>query len=96
MGIVTNFKPMGCNDCRDLDKLGINFTMAFQPIVNFHEKTIFGYEALVRGLNEEGADYILSQVTDKNRYKFDQAIRVKALNLAKKLNLEGMLNQLFT
>lgn len=92
MGVVTNFKSVGCNDCRNLDQLDIKFTMAFQPIVNFHEKTIFGYEALVRGLNEEGADYILSQVNDANRYKFDQAIRVKALDLAKKLNLEGMLS----
>lgn len=92
MGAVTNFKFVGCNDCRNLDQLGIKFTMAFQPIVNFHEKTIFGYEALVRGLNNEGADYILSQVTDTNRYKFDQAIRVKALDLAKKLNLQGMLS----
>ena len=87
-----NFKSVGCSDCRNLDQLGIEFTMAFQPIVNFHEKTIFGYEALVRGPNQEGADYILSQVTDVNRYKFDQAIRVKALDLAKKLNLQGMLS----
>lgn len=92
MEVVTNFKPLGCRDCRDLNQLEIKFTMAFQPIVNFHEKSIFGYEALVRGPNEEGADYILSQVTDANRYKFDQAIRVKALDLAMKLNLEGMLS----
>ncbi|MES2826473.1 MAG: EAL domain-containing protein [Pseudomonadota bacterium] len=92
MEVVTNFKSVGCYDCRNLDQLGIKFTMAFQPIVNFHDKTIFGYEALVRGPNNEGADFILSQVTDVNRYKFDQAIRVKALDLAKKLNLEGMLS----
>jgi EAL domain-containing protein (putative c-di-GMP-specific phosphodiesterase class I) len=92
MEIAANFKPVGCSDCRDLNQLGIKFTMAFQPIVNFHEKTIFGYEALVRGPNNEGAAFILSQVTDVNRYKFDQAIRVKALDLAKKLNLQGMLS----
>lgn len=92
MEVETSFKQVGCNECRDLDKLGIEFTMAFQPIVNMSERTIFGYEALVRGPNREGADFILSQVTDSNRYKFDQAIRVKALDLAKKLNLEGMLS----
>jgi len=92
MEVVANFKSVGCKDCRNLDQLGIQFSMAFQPIVNLHEKTIFGYEALVRGANKEGADFILSQVTDANRYKFDQAIRVKALDLAKKLNLEGMLS----
>lgn len=92
MEIVNNFKSVGCNDCRNLDQLDIKFTMAFQPIVNFQEKIIFGYEALVRGPNQEGAFQILSQVTDANRYKFDQAIRVRALDLAKKLNLEGMLS----
>lgn len=92
MEVANNFKSVGCSDCRNLDQLGIEFTMAFQPIVNFHEKNIFGYEALVRGLNQEGAFHILSQVNDANRYKFDQAIRVKALDLAKKLNLEGMLS----
>lgn len=92
MDIVTNFKPVGCRECRDLDQLEIKFTMAFQPIVDFKAKNIFGYEALVRGPNNEGAYYILSQLNDSNRYKFDQAIRVKALDLAKKLNLQGMLS----
>ena len=92
---VKAFKSVGCKDCRDLQKLGIQFTMAFQPIVNVRDKTIFGYEALVRGPNQEGADYILSQLNDGNRYKFDQAIRVKALDLGKKLNLQGMLSIIF-
>lgn len=86
------FQAVKCNECRDPSKLGITFTMAFQPIVNVRDKTIFGYEALVRGPNQEGADSILSLLNDTNRYKFDQAIRVKALDLAKKLNLQGMLS----
>jgi len=89
---VKPFEPVGCKECRDPEKLGIQFTMAFQPIVNVRDKTIFGYEALVRGINGEGADSVLSQLNDSNRYKFDQAIRVKALDLAKKLNLQGMLS----
>lgn len=92
MQVVADFKPVGCRDCRDLNQLEIKFTMAFQPIVDYQKKSIFGYEALVRGPNKEGADYVLSQVNDANRYKFDQAIRVKALDLAKKLNLQGMLS----
>lgn len=87
-----SFQSVGCKECRDPTKLGIAFTMAFQPIVNVKDKTIFGYEALVRGPNQEGADFILSQLNDSNRYKFDQAIRVKALDLAKKLNIQGMLS----
>lgn len=92
--IINNkpFKPVGCKDCRDPEKLGIKFTMAFQPIVNVRDRTIFGYEALVRGPNNEGALSVLSQLNDSNRYKFDQAIRVKALDLAKKLDMQGMLS----
>jgi EAL domain-containing protein (putative c-di-GMP-specific phosphodiesterase class I) len=89
---VVNFSPVGCSECRDKTKLGIDFTMAFQPIVDIANKTIFGYEALVRGPNNEGAATILSQVNDTNRYRFDQAIRVKAIDLAKRLGLEGMLS----
>ncbi len=89
---VVNFSPVGCKECRDKTKLGINFTMAFQPIVDISSKTIFGYEALVRGLNNESAESVLSQLNDSNRYRFDQAIRVKAIDLAKKLDLQGMLS----
>ncbi|MGV8954342.1 MAG: EAL domain-containing protein [Cypionkella sp.] len=56
--------------------------MAFQPIVDTKARRIWGYEALVRGLNGEGAASILAAVTDENRYRFDQACRVKAIELA--------------
>lgn len=89
---LVNFSPVGCKECRDSTKLGIDFTMAFQPIVDISNNTIFGYEALVRGPNNEGAASILAQVNDNNRYRFDQAIRVKAIDLAKSLDLQGMLS----
>lgn len=86
------FVPVKCVDCRDPRAVGIDFTMAFQPIVNIADQSIFGYEALVRGLNNESAFSVLSQLNDTNRYRFDQSIRVKALDLAKRLNLPGMLS----
>lgn len=89
---VANFSPVGCKECRDQAKLGIEFTMAFQPIVDVSNQSIFGYEALVRGINNESAATILSQLNDSNRYCFDQAIRVKAIDLAKRLGLQGMLS----
>ena len=92
MNEIVNFTPVGCRECRDKTKLGIDFTMAFQPIVDVSIKGIFGYEALVRGPNNEGAEFILSQLNDSNRYRFDQAIRVKAIDLAKRLDLQGMLS----
>jgi len=56
--------------------------MAFQPIVDLVRGRIWGYESLVRGQNGESAFEVLNQVTDENRYAFDQACRVKAIELA--------------
>lgn len=76
----------------DMIKLGVDYSIAFQPIVNNSNKSVFGYEALVRGVHNEGADFVLSQLNESNRYHFDQATKVKAIDLAKKLNLQGMLS----
>lgn len=84
--------PIGCQVCRNTQDLGIDFTMAFQPIVDVARGSIYGYEALVRGPNNESAFSVLSQVNDGNRYRFDQSIRVKALDLANKLGLQGILS----
>ncbi|MGF6667162.1 EAL domain-containing protein [Pseudomonas monsensis] len=78
---------VGCTECRDLEGLDFDFTMAFQPIVNVRACTIYAYEALVRGVNGESAASILSQVNDGNRYRFDQACRVKAIERATELGL---------
>ncbi|PYE79058.1 EAL domain-containing protein (putative c-di-GMP-specific phosphodiesterase class I) [Xylophilus ampelinus] len=66
--------------------------MAFQPIVDVAQRTVFGYEALVRGLQGEDASSILSQVGPRNRYAFDQACRVRAIELASTLGLQSMLS----
>lgn len=74
----------GCEGCRNTDAstFSIPFTMAFQPIVDVSANSIWGYEALVRGVAGEGAFQVLSQVNETNRYAFDQACRVKAIELA--------------
>ena len=74
-----------CQGCRSGEPLDFNFTMAFQPIVDLGAGRVWGYEALIRGLNGEGAGQILSRVTDDQRYKFDQAARVKAIEMAGRL-----------
>lgn len=81
-----------CNNCADKGRLDFDFTMAFQPIINCQTKQVFGYEALVRGLNNESAFSIISKVNDENRYLFDQLCRVKAIALASKLKLDSMLS----
>lgn len=61
--------------------------MAFQPIVDTESEKVFAYEALVRGPEGQGAGSILSQVTETNRYAFDQNCRVTAITLASGLGL---------
>ncbi len=71
-----------CDGCRNGDVFPIDFTMSFQPIVDLRAGRIWAYEALVRGINGESAGTVLSAVTVENRYRFDQACRVKAIKLA--------------
>lgn len=89
---VIVFDRFSCNNCSDKSRLDFDFTMAFQPIINSQSKEVYGYEALVRGLNNESAFSIISKVNDENRYLFDQLCRVKAIALASKLNLDSMLS----
>jgi len=56
--------------------------MAFQPIIDLSANAIWGYEALVRGRDGSGAAAVLAAVSDENRYRFDQACRVTAIELA--------------
>ena len=76
---------IGCRACRAGTKLGFDFTMAFQPILDLADGSVWAYEALVRGPNGEPAYTILDRVTDETRYQFDQAARVKAIELAGRL-----------
>ena len=71
-----------CIGCQDGAGFEMPITMAFQPILNVADGTVFAQEALVRGINGEGAGHILGQVSDQNRYAFDQTCRVKAIELA--------------
>ena len=85
-------EKVSCSNCVDSSELDFDFTMAFQPIINSQSNTIYGYEALVRGLNNESAYSIISQVNDDNRYTFDQLCRIKAIALASKLGINTMLS----
>jgi EAL domain-containing protein (putative c-di-GMP-specific phosphodiesterase class I) len=71
-----------CLACQDDEPLGFDFDMAFQPIVDAARQRVWGYEALVRGLNGESAYSVLSRLTEANRYKFDQLCRIKAIEKA--------------
>ncbi len=75
-------RKRGCEACREGKELAFDFTMAFQPIVDIRNERVWGYEALVRGLHGEPAASILDKVDQLSIYTFDQACRVKAIELA--------------
>jgi len=79
--------PRDCDDCGKAVGLGFQFDYAYQPIVDVGRRVVFAHEALVRGPNGESAATVLSQVNDHNRYRFDQACRVKAIKGAAELGL---------
>ena len=87
-----DYQEFSCKRCIEGVDLGFDFTMAFQPIIRCSSKNIFGYEALVRGLNNESAFSVISRVNDHNRYRFDQLCRIKAIALAAKLNITAMVS----
>lgn len=78
-----------CPGCSSRVEMDFDFSMAFQPIVDAARGTIWGYEALVRGTNGEGAGTVLGQVREEQRYPFDQDCRVKAIKLASRLFPSG-------
>lgn len=84
--------PVGCEGCRNSPDLDFSFAFAYQPIVDLRSQSVFAHEALVRGINGEGAFSILSQVTDKNRYRFDQLCRTHAIAGAAALGMEERLS----
>ena len=84
--------PKPCALCRDEEPLGFAFTMAFQPIVDVTNRTVFAYECLVRGLDGSGASSILDRVNESNRYIFDQQCRVTAVEMASKLGVDCFLS----
>lgn len=63
----------------------LDFTMAFQPIVDVDAARVFAYEALVRGVGGEGAGHILNAVGPDNRGVFDRTCRIRAIELAQRL-----------
>ena len=82
----------GCGACRDAEELGFEFEYAYQPIVEVGSRSIYGHEALVRGPNGESAASVLAKVNDDNRYRFDQACRVKAVAGAARLDMREFLS----
>ncbi|MFY7865599.1 EAL domain-containing protein [Roseateles sp.] len=81
-----------CGSCGTAERLGFQFDYPYQPIVDVVGRSTYAHEALVRGPEGEGALSVLSQVTEQNRYRFDQACRVKAIKTAAQLGMTERLS----
>jgi len=66
--------------------------MAFQPIVDFRDRSIYAYEALVRGAAGESAGEVIASVGPSELYSFDQTCRVLAIATAKRLGITTRLS----
>lgn len=56
-----------CAACHHGTQLGFGLSMAFQPTVDTRTRSLFAYEALVRGLDGSGAAGILARSTPTTR-----------------------------
>ncbi|WP_268798962.1 S6 modification regulatory phosphodiesterase RimA [Pseudomonas huanghezhanensis] len=84
--------PGRCQGCKSNPELDLDFAFAYQPIVDLRTRSIFAHEALVRGVNGEGALSVLNQVNDQNRYRFDQLCRTRAISTAARLGMTELLS----
>lgn len=67
------------------------YSFAFQPIIDAENSTVWAYEALVRGPNQEPAAEVLSQFAGDDLLRFDREARIRALELAARLGYTGRL-----
>jgi len=83
----TGFQSTAYVDFTDVVDAGFSF--AFQPIVSMDSLQIIGHEALVRGLDGASAASVISAIAPDNQYGFDQACRIRALEMAARLSVDG-------
>ena len=89
-GEVSN--PHPCGNCAGDAMLDFEVRMAFQPIVDRRTRSIYAYEALVRGSNGEGAPSVIGRLRPEQLYRFDQTCRVKAIATAAELGMQERLS----
>jgi EAL domain-containing protein (putative c-di-GMP-specific phosphodiesterase class I) len=92
MDFPEKIKQQTCSDCLSGKSLGFKIRMAFQPIIDWQSKCVSGYEALVRGPEGQGAGWVFERINDTNKYYFDQACRVKAIETAARLGCNTFLH----
>lgn len=68
------------------------YSFAYQPIVDATSRSVFAYEALVRGGSGESAASVFSHVERSRLHEFDREARAGAVALAARLGLGRLLS----
>jgi len=74
----------------------IEFTHAFQPVVNIETGTIVSHEVLLRGVSGEPPSVVFNKIEKQDLIFFDQYSREKALMLSARLGLNSAINLNFS
>ncbi len=70
----------------------LDFSFAFQPIVDVLARSAYAHEALVRGLHGEPAGEVIARHSGPGLAAFDAACRAQAIAVAARIGLPGALN----
>ena len=72
--------------------VGEDINFAFQTIIDADEQEVVGFEALVRGIRKEPASLVMSRIPHNQRFAFDQACRIRAIEAAADFGIDGRLH----
>ena len=86
-GALAETLPHICDQSDVMEEGEPDFSMAFQPIVDVRTPRVAGYEALLRGLENQSASSLLGPIPDADRHNMEQACRVVAIRMAARLGL---------
>ena len=70
----------------------VQYSYAFQPIIDIEAQAVWSYEALVRGAQGEGAASVFSRLHPRDRHEFDRQSRLRALAIAGQLGVSSSVN----
>ncbi len=72
--------------------VGSDIQFAFQTIIDTNEQEVVGFEALVRGIKNEPPAVVFSRIPHDQRFLFDQACRIRAMEAAEAFGIDSKLH----